>query len=151
MRDQDRLVQDVSALSSAWPVSYETIASSSHATERRAPSTSELTLIQSLRDQLKNTQQQLKAVTAKVDVALSKASQAADAEKFLLEEIENLGKSLKCKSFKLFRSALRFEPAGLDILLLFADVFLDSSVEARRVNAHLLAAQTHANSIADNF
>jgi hypothetical protein len=55
-----------------------------------------------LRDQLKNTQHQLKAVTAKVDVALSKASWAADAEKFLLEEVENLGKSLKCESFKLF-------------------------------------------------
>jgi hypothetical protein len=53
-------------------------------------------------DQLKNTQHQLKAVTAKVDVALSKASRAADAEKFLLEEVENLGKSLKCESFELF-------------------------------------------------
>jgi hypothetical protein len=28
---------------------------------------------------------------------------------------------------------------------------LDSAAEARRVNAHLLATQTHANSIADNF
>jgi hypothetical protein len=54
-----------------------------------------------LRDQLKNTQHQLKAVTAKVDVALSKASRAVDAEKFLLEEIESLGNSLKCESFKL--------------------------------------------------
>jgi hypothetical protein len=63
---------------------------------------SELTLIRSLRDQLKNTQQQLKAVTAKVDVALSKASLAVDAEKFLLEEVESLGESLKCKSFELF-------------------------------------------------
>jgi hypothetical protein len=52
-----------------------------------------------LRDQLKNTQHQLKVVTAKVDVALSKASRAADAEKFLLEEVENLGKALKCESF----------------------------------------------------
>jgi hypothetical protein len=95
-------VQDSSALLSAWPVSYETVASSSNAAERRAPSTSELTLIRSLRDQLKNTQQQLKAVTAKVDVALSKASRAADAEKFLLEEIKSLGKSLKCESFELF-------------------------------------------------
>jgi hypothetical protein len=50
-----------------------------------------------LRDQLKNTQHQLKVVTAKVDVALSKASRAADAEKFLLEEVENLGKALKCE------------------------------------------------------
>jgi hypothetical protein len=63
---------------------------------------SELTLIRSLRDQLKNTQHQLKIVTAKVDVALSKASRATDAKKFLLEEIENLGKSLKCESFELF-------------------------------------------------
>jgi hypothetical protein len=47
-------------------------------------------------------QHQLKAVTAKIDIALSKASRAADAEKFLLEEVENLGKSLKCESFKLF-------------------------------------------------
>jgi hypothetical protein len=104
-----------------------------------------------LRDQLRNTQQQLKAVTAKVDVALSKASQAADAKKFLLEEIESLGKSLKCESFKLFWSALRFEPVDFNILLLSIDVCLDSAAEARRVNAHLLAAQTHANSIADNF
>jgi hypothetical protein len=71
---------------------YETVASSSHAVERRAPSTSELSLIRSLCDQLKNTQHQLKIVTAKVDVALFKALQATDAEKFLLEEIENLGK-----------------------------------------------------------
>jgi hypothetical protein len=55
-----------------------------------------------LRDQLKNTQHQLKVVTAKVDVALSKASRAVDAEKFLLEEVENLGKALKCDFFKLF-------------------------------------------------
>jgi hypothetical protein len=55
-----------------------------------------------LRDQLKHTQQQLKAVATKVDVALSKASRTVNAEKFLLEEIESLGKSLKCESFKLF-------------------------------------------------
>jgi hypothetical protein len=30
-------------------------------------------------------------------------------------------------------------------------VCLDSAAEARRVNAHLLAARSHANSIADNF
>jgi hypothetical protein len=54
-----------------------------------------------LRDQLKNTQHQLKTITAKIDVALSKASQAADAEKFLLEEVENLGKAMKCESFEL--------------------------------------------------
>jgi hypothetical protein len=94
-------VQDSSVLSNAWHVSYETVASSSSVVERRAPSTSELTLIRSLHDQLKNTQHQLKAVTAKVDVALSKAPWAADAKKFLLEEIESLGKSLKCESFEL--------------------------------------------------
>jgi hypothetical protein len=38
-----------------------------------------------------------------------------------------------------------------DILLPSADVCLDSEAEAQRVNAHLCAAQTHANSIADNF
>jgi hypothetical protein len=43
-------VQDSSVFSNAWPVSYETIASSSSAVERRAPSTSELTLIRSLHD-----------------------------------------------------------------------------------------------------
>jgi hypothetical protein len=62
---------------------------------------SELSLIRSLRNQLKNTQHQLKIVTPKVDVALSKASRATDAEKFLLEEIKNLGKAMKCESFKL--------------------------------------------------
>jgi hypothetical protein len=92
--------------SSAWPISYETFASSSSATERRAPSTGKLTLIWSLRNQLRNTQQQLKVVTGKVNVALSKASHAQDGKKFLLEEIKNLGKSLKCKSFKLFRCTL---------------------------------------------
>jgi hypothetical protein len=55
-----------------------------------------------LRDQLKSTQQQLKVVTAKVDIALSKASRAADAEKFLLEEVKNLGQALKCESFAPF-------------------------------------------------
>jgi hypothetical protein len=38
-----------------------------------------------------------------------------------------------------------------DFLPFHADVCLDSEAEARRVNAHLRAAQTHANSIADNF
>jgi hypothetical protein len=104
-----------------------------------------------LHDQLKDTQQRLKAVTAKVNVALSKASQAADAEKFLLEEIERLGKSLKCESVEFGWSVSRFEHTESDVLLLSADVCLDSAAEARRVNAHVLAAQTHANSIAENF
>jgi hypothetical protein len=38
-----------------------------------------------------------------------------------------------------------------DFLPFPTDVCLDSEAEARRVNAHLCAAQTHANSIADNF
>jgi hypothetical protein len=41
--------------------------------------------------------------------------------------------------------------ARCDILPVPADVCLDSEAKARRVNAHLRAAQTHANSIADNF
>jgi hypothetical protein len=41
----------------------------------------------------------LKRVTTKVDVALSKASLAADAERFLLGEIDSPGKAMKCKYF----------------------------------------------------
>jgi hypothetical protein len=102
-----------------------------------------------LRDQLKNTQHQLKVVTAKVDVALSKVSLAADAEKFLLDEVENLGKALKCEFSVSFASLFNFVKCNL--LLSSADVCLDSAAEARHVNTLLLAAQTHANSIADNF
>jgi hypothetical protein len=96
----------------AWPVSYETVASSSRTVERRVPFASELSLIRSLRDQLKNTHHQLKIVTAKVDVALSKASRTTDAKKFLLEEIENLGKAMKCESFELL---IYFAPCSLDV------------------------------------
>jgi hypothetical protein len=78
-------------------VSYETTSSSRAAVEKRPPSTSELSLIRSLHDQLKSAQYELKRVTAKVDVALSKASLAGDAEKFLLSEIENLGKATESK------------------------------------------------------
>jgi hypothetical protein len=104
--DARLLVQDPSLTSGAWPVSYEMVGSTSGAFERRTPSSGELALIRSLCDQLQNTQRQLKVVTAKVDVALSKASHAADCVKFLLDEIENLGKSLKCKSRNLSRCAL---------------------------------------------
>jgi hypothetical protein len=97
LHDQKTPVQDSTVVSGAWPVSYETAASSSSAIDRRTPSTGELSLIRLLRDQLKNTQQQLKIVTAKVDVALSKASLAKDAEEFLLGEIENLSKAMECK------------------------------------------------------
>jgi hypothetical protein len=56
-------VQGSSTGSDAWPVSYETVGSSlyetvgssSRAVERQAPSISELSLIRSLRDQLKST------------------------------------------------------------------------------------------------
>jgi hypothetical protein len=41
----------------------------------------------------------LKRVTAKVDIALLKASLAADAERFLLGEVKNLGKAMQCKFF----------------------------------------------------
>jgi hypothetical protein len=68
------------------------IGSSSSAAERRVPSSSELSLIRSLRDQLRHAQQELKTVTAKVDVALSKASLATDAENFFLGRSKVLGK-----------------------------------------------------------
>jgi hypothetical protein len=142
-------MQEPSATSSTCPIEYETVGSTSGAIERRAPSSSELTLIQSLRDQLKNTQHQLKVVTARVDVALSKASLAANAERFLLDEVENLGKALQCEFLVSFASLFNFIECNL--LLSYADVCVDSVDEARRVNAHLLAAQTHANSIVDNF
>jgi hypothetical protein len=73
-------LQDTRIGSDAWPVSYEIASSSSAgnsslaAVERRALSTGELSLIRSLRDQLRCTQHELRRVTAKVDVALSKAS-----------------------------------------------------------------------------
>jgi hypothetical protein len=81
-------------------VPYEIAGSSFAAVEKGVPSAGELSLIRSLRDQLKCTQQELKRVTARVDVALSKASLGADAEKFLLEEIESLGKAMECKSLR---------------------------------------------------
>jgi hypothetical protein len=98
-------LQDMHTGSDAWPVSYEIAGSSSAgnsslvAVERRAPSTGELSLIRSLRDQLRCTQQELRRVTAKADVALSKASRAANAEQFLLGEIDSLGKAMKCRYF----------------------------------------------------
>jgi hypothetical protein len=100
------LVQDPSLRAGAWPVSYETASGTSGVVERRAPSSGELSLIRSLRDQLQNTQRQLKVVTAKVDVALSKASHAADCERFLLDEVETLGKSLQCELLDFFRCGL---------------------------------------------
>jgi hypothetical protein len=116
--DREPRLQGSSVGSDAWPVSYETTSSSSSTVERRTPSTSELSLIRSLRDQLKSAQQGLKTVTTKVDVALSKASQATSAEKFLLDEIENLGKAMKCKTFGAL-DLLLFQLTVCDHLFLF--------------------------------
>jgi hypothetical protein len=53
--DARPLMQEPSATSSAWPVEYETVGSASGAVQRRVPSSSELTLIRSLRDELQST------------------------------------------------------------------------------------------------
>jgi hypothetical protein len=91
----------------------------------------------------------LKRVTADVDVALLKASRAADVERFFLGEIDRLGKAMKCK-YSLF--VMYFPGLPLLITSLWnADVCLDDKAEARQVNAHPSAAQTHTNSVADNF
>jgi hypothetical protein len=39
----------------------------------------------------------MKRITAHIDVARSKALRAADAEGYLLSEIDSLGKAMKCK------------------------------------------------------
>jgi hypothetical protein len=96
--DRAPYLQGPSAGPDVWPVSYETTSSSCAAVEKRPPSVGELLRIRLLRDQVKSAQSELKRVTAKVDVALSKASLAGDAEKFLLSEIKNLGKAMECKS-----------------------------------------------------
>jgi hypothetical protein len=51
-------LQDTRTGSDAWPVSYEIAGSSSAVVERRALSVGELSLIRSLRDQLRCTQQE---------------------------------------------------------------------------------------------
>jgi hypothetical protein len=96
--DRAPYLQGPSAGSDVWPVSYETTSSSHAAIEKWPLSAGELSLIRSLRDQLKSAQYELKRVTTKLDVALSKASLAGDAEKFLLSEFKNLGKAMECKS-----------------------------------------------------
>jgi hypothetical protein len=89
--------------SDAWIPSYEIVGgslaggSSAVVTERRAPSAGELSLIRDLRHQLERAQQEQKRITALIDVARSKASQAAASERYLLSEIDSLGKSLKCE------------------------------------------------------
>jgi hypothetical protein len=62
--------------------------------ERRVPSAGELSPIRDLRDQLKKAQQEMKEITAHVAVSRSKASQAATTERYLLCEIDSIGKSL---------------------------------------------------------
>jgi hypothetical protein len=94
----------------------------------------------------------MKRITAQIDVVCSKASQAADAGRYLLSEIDSLGKSTKCKYFLVVDGSFRLHTLIVSPTLCFlADVCLDDKAEARRVNAHLNAAQTHANSTADNF
>jgi hypothetical protein len=73
-----------------------------------------------------------------------------DAEKFLLKEIESLGKAMKCESFALLIYFCSMFARG-DILPISTDACLDSEAEARRINAHLRAVHTHANSVADSF
>jgi hypothetical protein len=93
----------------------------------------------------------LKIVTTKVNVALSKALLASDAEKFLLGEIENLGKAMECEFLQAPNLFFLWLATPDRLFLSNADACLDSEAETRRVNAHLRAAQTHANSIAYNF
>jgi hypothetical protein len=90
-------LQGSSAKSDAWLVPYEITGGSCATIKKRPPSAGKLSLICSLRDLLESAQHELKRITAKVDVALSKASLARDAEEFLLGEIENLGKAMECK------------------------------------------------------
>jgi hypothetical protein len=101
---------------------------------------------------LRCTQQEFRRVTAQVDVARSKASRATDAERYLLGEIDSLGKAMKCK-YSIFVMGSFCLPLMISspALLRNTDACLDDKAEARRVNAHLSAAQTHANSVADSF
>jgi hypothetical protein len=89
----------------------------------------------------------LRRVTTKVDVALLKASLAVDAERFLLGEIDNLSKAMKCKYFV---PLMCYSSDRLWLIpsLVNADACLHDEAEARWVNVHLRAAQTHANLIA---
>jgi hypothetical protein len=85
-------MQDPFVTSSAWPIPYEMVASTSGAIERRAPSSSELALIRSLRDQLKNTQHQLKVVTAKVALLCRRHRWLQTPRSFCLRKSRTWGK-----------------------------------------------------------
>jgi hypothetical protein len=52
-----------------------------------------------------------------------------DAERFLFEEVENLGKAIKCESSELL-IFLCSKPVKYDILPTSADVCLDNEAEA---------------------
>jgi hypothetical protein len=96
--------------SDAWMPSYEVVGrssaggSSAVVAERQAPSACELSLIRDFQDQLKRAQQEVKTVTALVDVARSKASLAA-TKRYLLSEIYSLGKTLKCECLPITSNA----------------------------------------------
>jgi hypothetical protein len=73
-------------------------------------------------------------------------------ERYLLSEIDSLGKAMKCKYPLVVRGSFRLLLLILPPpFLLFIDACLDDKAEARRVNAHLNAARMHASSAADNF
>jgi hypothetical protein len=94
----------------------------------------------------------VKRITSQVDVARSKASRAADAERYLIGEVESLGKAMKCEYPSIIGSSFcLLLLTSSSAFLLFTDACLDEKPEARRVNAHLNAARTHANSVADSF
>jgi hypothetical protein len=64
-------------------------------------------------------------------------------------EIDSLGKAMKCM-YSLFM--MYFARLPLLIASLWkAYACLDDKAKARWANTHLSAAQTHANSVADNF
>jgi hypothetical protein len=94
----------------------------------------------------------VKRIIAQVDVACSKGSRATDVERYLIGEVKNLGKAMKCKYPSVVGSSFcLLLLTSLSAFLLFADACLDDKAEAHRVNAHLNATQTHANLVADSF
>jgi hypothetical protein len=75
-----------------------------------------------------------------------------NAERYLLGEIDNLGKVMKCKYFIFVMGSFRLPLLTLSpALLLNIDACLDDKAEACWVNVHLSAAHTHANSVTDSF
>jgi hypothetical protein len=80
---------------------------------------------------LRCAQQEVKRITAQVDVARSKASWAADAEWYLLAEIDSLGNAMKCKYPSVVgRSFHLLLLTSSSALMLFADACLDDKAEA---------------------